>query len=132
MTTDYNQILARDDYKRMTGSLKEKVERTVYFSFTNKNGEETTLTARRGIRQTPGKARAFQYWQCQINVEGRQLDHNIVSSQGPVSDEEGVIYLKGEQPVFYCNATDGTRLAIVIPADIATLVHDFVNSEIGD
>lgn len=26
MATDYNQILARDDYKRMTGSLKEKVE----------------------------------------------------------------------------------------------------------
>lgn len=26
MTTDYNQILARDDYKRVTGSLKDKVE----------------------------------------------------------------------------------------------------------
>lgn len=26
MTIDYNQILARDDYKRMTESLKEKVE----------------------------------------------------------------------------------------------------------
>ena len=26
MATDYNQILARDDYKRMTESLKEKVE----------------------------------------------------------------------------------------------------------
>lgn len=107
--------------------FKQLVERTVYFSFTNKYGEDTTLTARRRIRQTPGKARAFQYWQCEINVEGRQLDHNIVSSHGPVSDEEGIIYLEGEQPVFYCNATDGTRLAITIPADIATLAHEFIN-----
>ena len=109
--------------------FKQQVERTVYFTFTNKKGEKTTLTVCRGIRQTPGKARAFQYWQCQINVEGRDLNHNMVSSQGPISDEEGILYLDGEQPVFYCNTTDGTRLAITIPADIAILAHDFIHFE---
>ena len=109
--------------------FKHQVEYTVYFTFTNNKGEETTLTVWRGIRQTPGRARAFQYWQCQIDIEGRQLDHNIVSSCGPISDEEGILYLEGEHPVFYCNTTDGTSLAITIPADIATLAHEFIHSE---
>lgn len=112
--------------------FKQQVERTVYFTFTNKKGEKTTLTVCRGIRPTHGKYSKvynFQYWQCQINVEGRDLNHNIVSSQGPISDEEGILHLDGEQPVFYCNNTDGTRLAITIPADIATLAHEFIHFE---
>lgn len=112
-------------------NFKQQVEYTQFFNFTTETGIEISLTAVRGCSHVPGKAKSFHYWHCVITAEGYDLQKNIVSSYGPISDEEGLMYLDGEQPIFYCEDDTNKRVGIKIPADIAALCNEFIHTEVS-
>lgn len=111
-------------------NFKQQVEYTQFFNFTTETGIEISLTAVRGCSHVPGKD-FFYYWQCEITAEGYDLQKNIVSSHGSISDEEGQMYLDGEQPIFYCEDDTCKRVGIKIPADIAALCNEFIHTEVS-
>lgn len=42
-----------------------------------------------------------------------------------------VMYLDGEQPIFYCEDDTCKRIGIKIPADIAALCNEFIHTEVS-
>lgn len=112
-------------------NFKQQVEYTQFFNFTTETGIEISLTAVRGCSHVPGKEKSLYYWHCVITAEGYDLQKNIVSSHGPISDEEGQMYLDGEQPIFYCENDTCKRIGIKIPADIAALCNEFIHTDIS-
>ena len=111
----------------------QKIEKTTDFTFTTKSGKEATLNVVRGRKMVKGKKRPFDYWQCELSINGMKLKSNITSSYDIDGyDDELQLYLSDEkaEPICYCKDVAGKTIGILIPTDIAKLINEAIHEEI--
>ena len=111
----------------------QKIEKTTDFTFTTKSGKEATMNVVRGRKMVKGKKRPFDYWQCELSINGMKLKSNITASYDIDGyDDELQLYLSDEkaEPICYSNDVAGKTIGILIPTDIAKLINEAIHEEI--
>lgn len=111
----------------------QKIEKTTDFTFTTKSGKEVTLNVVRGRKMAAGKKKPFDYWQCELSINGMELKSNITASYDIDGyDEELQLYLSNEkaEPICYCKDDTGKTVGILIPTEIANLISEAIHEEL--
>lgn len=71
----------------------QKLEKTTDFTFTTEKGSFVTLSVMKGSKLTAGKKKPYEYWMCELNVKGIDLQRNAVyypEIDGCEEDEMGM------------------------------------------
>lgn len=111
----------------------QKLEKTTDFTFTTEKGSFVTLSVMKGSKLTAGKKKPYEYWMCELNVKGIDLQRNAVyypEIDGCEEDEMGM-HLDGDNPICYCENEEGETIAIPIPSDIAKLANNAIHEELN-
>lgn len=111
----------------------QTLEKTTDFTFTTERGNFVTLSVMKGSKWTANKKKPRDYWMCELNVKGIDLQRNVVyypEIDGCEEEDEMVMHLDGENPICYCENEEGKTIAIYIPSDIAELANNAIHEEL--
>lgn len=113
--------------------FSQKIEKTTDFTFITKSNNLVTLTVVRGRKMIKGKERPFNYWECELSIDGMEVQSNITASYDIDGyDDELQLYLSDVKadPICYCKDDTGKTVGILIPAEIAKLINEAIHEEI--
>lgn len=113
--------------------FSQKIEKTTDFTFNTPSGKEVTLNIVRGRKMVKGKKTPFDYWQCELSIDGMEVQSNITASYDIDGyDDELQLYLSDvkAEPICYCKDDTGKTIGILIPAEIAKLINEAIHEEI--